>query len=100
PAALGAVATAELALRLQRISQGRVGGVPVREAAAAAPVDELGESLDVLLELAHETRFADARRSDDGHQGRASLRLHTSERLLQHGELLVAADELGFHPQL
>src|SRR3972149_5066144 len=59
---LGGVVLEDLALRLDRLGERRVGRVAVREAAAAPPVHDLREAFDVVLELRDQARLADAGR--------------------------------------
>ena len=48
---LGRVVVEDLALRLHRVRERRVRGVPVGEASTAAPVHDLRQPLHVVLEL-------------------------------------------------
>src|SRR5206468_13045138 len=90
----------DLALGLDRVREGGVRGVAVREASTAAPVHELGQALYVALELPHQSGLPDPCRADDRHERRPALALDPAEGLLQHRELLVATDERRLHPEL
>ena len=90
---LGRVVLEDLALRLDRVGEGRVRRVAVGEAAAAAPVDDLRQAFDEPLELRDQPGLPDARRPDDRDERGAALGLDAMEGLLQDRELLVAADE-------
>jgi hypothetical protein len=67
--------------------------VAVREAAAAVPVRELGEAVQVLVEFPREARLADAGDAEDGDEVRAALLGGGVVELLDEPELAVAADE-------
>ena len=96
---LGRVVVEDLALRLDGIGEGGVGGIGVGQASAPAPVHDLRQPFHVLLELGDEPGLADAGRPDHGHQRGPAVGLDPMEGLLQDGQLLVAADEAGLHAQ-
>ena len=66
-------------------------GVPVREAAAAAPVDELGQP-STYAELARQPGLADAGRAHDRHERGPALGLDAVD-VSQDRELLVSPDQ-------
>ncbi len=70
----------------------------VGEAAAAVPVHELDQPVEVLLELPAEAGLADACDADDRHQLRAALLGGDVEELLDEPQLAVAADERRLEP--
>ena len=78
---------------LDGVGQGGVRGLGIGEAAALAPVEDVGQAVEVLLELPGQARLADAGRADDGDQVRPALRDHPAHGLLEQGDLLVAPDE-------
>ena len=65
----------------------------VGEAAAAVPVRQLCDSVEVLVELPGETRLADAGDARDGDQVRAPAALAVVEEVLDQPQLAVPADE-------
>src|SRR5207245_1853818 len=76
------------------LSQRPVGhALAVGEAAAAVPVDDLHESVDVLLELPGEARLADPGDADDGDEVRLFLLGARVEELLEQAQLAIATDE-------
>ncbi len=89
----------DLALGLHRFGERRVRHVAVGEAPALAPVDELGEPLDIFQELPRQARLADAGVAEDRDEPGPALLFHPVERLLEDGELLVAADQPGLEAE-
>ena len=65
----------------------------VGEAAAAVPPDDVGEAVDVLLELPREPRLADAGDADDRGERRPPVVARGVEEVLDEAELAVAPDE-------
>ena len=65
----------------------------VGEAAAAMPVDGLGDAVEVLVELPAETRLADPGDAGDRHEVRLALVGARVEEILDLAQLAVAADE-------
>ena len=97
---LDRVVLQDLALRLDRVGQGRVAGTAVGEAAPAPPVDDLGERLHVRVELRGEPSLADTGGPDDRDERRPPFSLHAMEGLRQHRQLLVASNQPGAEAQL
>ncbi len=96
---LGRVVLEDLALRLDRVGERRVRGVAVGQASPHPPVEEARQPLDVGGELRDEPRLADAGRAHDRHERRPSRVLGLLQGLLEDRELLVAADQPGFHAE-
>ena len=67
--------------------------VPVREAAALPPVDELGPVVDPGAELREQAGLADAGLAGDRDELDLRLADHALERVLEQTQLAVAADE-------
>ena len=65
----------------------------VRKAAAAVPVGELRQAVEVLVELPREAGLPDPGDAGDGDQVRLSLLRRDVEQLLDLTELAIAADE-------
>ena len=70
----------------------------VREAAAAVPVDGVGEPVEVLVELPGEARLADAGDAGDRDEMRLALLGGGVEEVLDLAQLAVAADERRLEP--
>ena len=90
---LGWVVLEHLALRFHRFGESGIRDVPVRERSPPSPIQDLGQALDVLGELPGEPRLPDAGGAEDRNERRSPLRLDALQRLLQHGELLVPANQ-------
>ncbi len=95
----GRVVVEDLRVDLDGVGKRRVARLGVGKAAALAPVERLGQPVEVLLELPGEARLADARRADHRDQVGTPVGDGPSHRLLQERELLVAADQRGLDPE-
>ena len=70
----------------------------VRQTAAAVPVRDLGDAVEVLVELPRQPRLADAGDPGDRDQLRLPLVRADMEEILDLAELTVAADERRLEP--
>ena len=82
-------------LRLDHLCERPEGdAVSVREAAPLTPGDQLGVGVDDPRQLVHEAALAHPRHGDEGDELRDPLVAGAFERVAEHRELTVAADEL------
>ena len=95
----GALVLADPAAHPHHVGQRPVGhALAVGEAAAAVPVDDLGQAVEVLVELPGQPRLADPR--DPGHRDQVGPPLLGAgmEQVLDLAQLAVAADERRLEP--
>ena len=98
----GALVLADAAAHAHHVGERPVGhALAVGEAAAAVPVDDLGQAVEVLVELPDESRLADPGDPRHRDQVRPPLLCAGVEQALDLAQLAVAADErrlqaLGF----
>ena len=90
----GVVVLVDAHLRLDDLTERpERDAVPVREAAAVPPSDDLLVLLDFAAELGHEAALADPRHADERHELRRAVDAHSRERAEEQRALVVAADE-------
>ena len=91
---VGILALEDARVRANHLGEGPVGdALAVRKAAAAVPACVDREPVEVLEELPHESRLADARAADNGDQLRSVVVRGGVEELLDHPQLSVPSGE-------